>query len=65
MEEQDRLGIKSIAFPLLGAGLGGLDRDKVIALMKKYLSRLDAEVFIYVERGKADEELVKKLMSNR
>ena len=41
-------GIKSIAFPLLGCGLGGLDADEVLALMRKYLSLDDLEVEIYV-----------------
>lgn len=35
------LKIKSIAFPLLGAGLGGLDKNKVLDLMYEYLSKID------------------------
>jgi len=41
-------GITSIAFPGLGAGLGGLDRDDVHVLFEKYLSNLPIKVEIYV-----------------
>lgn len=40
-------GIESIAFPLLGAHNGGLDRDVVIALMYEYLSKCDIPIEIY------------------
>ncbi len=39
-------GIKSIAFPLLGANNGGLNKNEVQELMKKYLSSLDIDVYI-------------------
>lgn len=41
------LGIQSIAFPLLGCGLGGLERGEVTRLMERYLSRIDIPVEIY------------------
>ena len=40
-------GITSIAFPLLGANNGGLDKDKVMSIMISYLSQCDIPVEIY------------------
>lgn len=42
------LGITSIAFPKLGAGLGTLPWGKVGPVMAKYLSQLDIDVYIYI-----------------
>lgn len=42
-------GIKSIAFPKLGAGLGGLDWDTVNKLMVKYLNDIDMEIYICLD----------------
>ncbi|OQP65836.1 phosphatase [Niastella vici] len=39
--------IKSIAIPPLGCGNGGLEWDRVKSQIEKYLSNVDAEVFIY------------------
>ena len=41
-------GIQSIAFPLLGANNGGLDSNKVLEIMKEYLTRCDIPVEIYL-----------------
>jgi len=42
-------GVRSVAFPRLGCGLGGLDwKTQVYPLMKKYLEPLDIEVTIYL-----------------
>ena len=47
----DRLGIQSIAFPMLGCGNGGLSwDDEVKPLMEKYLKHLPIEIFIHVAR---------------
>ncbi|GAC1391751.1 MAG: hypothetical protein NVSMB38_13120 [Ktedonobacteraceae bacterium] len=43
-----KVGIKSIAFPKLGAQNGRLSWDEVGPLMTKYLSQLDIDVFIYI-----------------
>ena len=43
-----KVGIKSIAFPKLGAQNGKLSWDDVGPLMTKYLSQLDIDVFIYI-----------------
>ncbi len=40
-------GISSIAFPLLGCGLGGLSKSSVKELLKFHLSNLDIEVEVY------------------
>jgi O-acetyl-ADP-ribose deacetylase (regulator of RNase III) len=41
-------GIESIAFPQLGANLGGLRWDEVWPLMKEYLEFLEIPVEVYV-----------------
>jgi len=41
-------GIKSISFPMLGCGNGGLDWETVVKpLMKKYLKHLPIDIFIH------------------
>lgn len=40
-------GITSIAFPLLGTHNGGLEKNDVLALMEKYLSRCTIPIEIY------------------
>jgi O-acetyl-ADP-ribose deacetylase (regulator of RNase III) len=45
------LGIKSIAFPKLGAGLGKLSWNSVGPLMVKYLSLVDSDIEIYITEG--------------
>ncbi|MCP4689191.1 MAG: macro domain-containing protein [Desulfobacterales bacterium] len=50
-----RLGIKSIAIPPLGCGLGGLDWQKVGKLIEKSFSELpDVRVLLYKPRGAPD-----------
>jgi O-acetyl-ADP-ribose deacetylase (regulator of RNase III) len=43
----DQHDIKSIAFPKLGVGEGGLSWEEVKPLMESYLSQLNAEVLLY------------------
>jgi O-acetyl-ADP-ribose deacetylase (regulator of RNase III) len=45
-------GIKSLAVPALGCGLGGLDWKDVGPLMCKYLSKMDIQAVIYLPREK-------------
>jgi hypothetical protein len=45
-------GIKSLALPALGCGLGNLEWKQVGPLMCKYLSMLDIPVFIYLPAEK-------------
>jgi len=48
VSEYDKLGITSVAFPLLGCGNGGLDWEREVKpLMEKYLKTLPIEVFIH------------------
>lgn len=47
-------GIKSIALPPLGCGLGGLDWAQVKALMVKYLDELPIDVEVYEPAGVKD-----------
>lgn len=43
------IGITSVAFPMLGCGLGGLCFEyQVQPLMEKYLNDCDLDVFIYI-----------------
>ena len=42
------LNIQSCAFPRIGCGLGGLDWEKVKALLEKHLGDLDIEIEVYV-----------------
>ncbi len=48
VSEYERLGITSVAFPLLGCGNGGLDWEREVKpLMERYLKSLPIEIFIH------------------
>ena len=47
VETYKEKGITSIAFPLLGTHNGGLEREKVLELMHKYLKECDIPIEIY------------------
>lgn len=50
----ERIGIKSIAFPMLGCGNGGLSwEDEVKPLMEEYLSDLPIDVYIHIAKQDA------------
>lgn len=53
-------GIRSIAFPLLGADRGGIDKDESLDLMANYLSQIDVEVEIYKYDKNANDDLYEK-----
>ena len=60
-------GIKSIAFPMLGADKGGLGKDKSLEVMSSYLIGLNIEVDIYQYDPNATDQLceyVKKIIFN-
>lgn len=57
-------GITSIAFPLLGTHNGGLDKDIVLNLMKKHLSKCDIDIEIYEYDPLAKDDLYDKFSSN-
>lgn len=50
-------GVTSIAFPLLGAFNGGLDKDRVMHIMISYLSQCDIPVEIYQYDPMAPDDL--------
>lgn len=50
-------GITSIAFPLLGANNGGLDKDKIMETMLHYLSKCDIPIEIYQYDSMAPDDL--------
>lgn len=57
-------GIRSISFPPLGCGNGGLDwENEVKPLMEKYLTKLDIDVFIHVplEKFKLEKQEYKSV----
>ena len=49
VENWDRLGADSIAFPRLGCGNGGLDWNEVRPIMEKYLKNVPLQIYIYVD----------------
>lgn len=53
-------GITSIAFPLLGAHNGGLDRDDVYSLMLSYLDKCQIPIEIYEYDPSASDDLFEK-----
>ena len=57
VESYKEKGITSIAFPLLGAFNGGLDKERVIEIMQHYLSQCDIPVEIYQYDPTAADDL--------
>ena len=55
-------GIKSVAFPKLGTLNGGLEWNQVKLLMEKYLSMVDADVYICLDNKKEAEGLEKQMV---
>ena len=49
VDNWDKLGADSIAFPRLGCGNGGLDWEVVKPLMEKYLNKLPLQILVYVD----------------
>jgi len=50
-------GIISIAFPLLGAGKGGLKEEESISIIKKYLKNIDIPIEIWYFDSTAEDDL--------
>lgn len=50
-------GITSVAFPLLGASNGGLDREKIVEIMTHYLSQCDIPIEIYIHDPDAEDDM--------
>ena len=53
-------GINSIAFPLLGADRGGIDKEVSLQIMKKYLSKCDIDIEIWHYDPMAKDDLYEK-----
>ena len=49
VDNYERLGIESIAFPKLGCGNGGLEWSAVKLIMEKYLRPLPISIYIYTD----------------
>ncbi len=58
VETYKEKGITSVAFPLLGALNGGLQPEKVIILMEKYLSACEIPIEVYEYDGQAQDDLI-------
>ena len=52
-----RLGITSIAFPMLGTANGGLDESIILPMMQEYLSHCDIPVEIYKYDSNVTDDL--------
>ncbi len=57
-------GITSIAFPLLGASNGGLNKDLVLEIMYKYLKECEIPVEIYQYDPNVPDDLFETFKSN-
>jgi O-acetyl-ADP-ribose deacetylase (regulator of RNase III) len=57
-------GITSIAFPLLGAHNGGLDKEDVLKIMNKYLENCNIPIEIYEYDPDAPDDLFEKFSKN-
>jgi len=53
-------GIKSIAFPLLGADKGGIPQEESLSIMKSYLDKIDLDIEIYRYDPTANDDLYDK-----
>jgi len=54
VDNYERLGIKSISFPMLGCGNGGLSwEEEVRPLMEKYLTKLSIDVYVHIAKKDA------------
>lgn len=49
VDNWDKLGADSIAFPRLGCGNGGLDWTVVKPLMEKYLNKIPMQILVYID----------------
>ena len=57
-------GIKSIAFPLLGASKGGISPDKSLDIMINHLAKCEIPVEIYRHDPMADDDLFQAFRKN-
>ena len=64
VQNYQELGIKSIAFPPLGCGNGGLDWKTVGPVMYQKLSKLPIDIDIYAPFGTSKEYLTSKYLLN-
>lgn len=57
VQHYEEWGVKSVAFPALGCGNGGLSWERVGPLMLGKLRRLNVDVEVYAPEGTAGEQL--------
>ena len=65
VENYEKYGIKSIAFPPLGCGNGGLDWDVVGPVMYQKLNDLPIKIEIYAPYGTNPSKLLDEFLSRR
>ena len=63
IDNYKKLGVKSIAFPPLGCGNGGLSWDAVGPIMYKHLKNIDIPVEIYAPFGTKKEKISADFLS--
>jgi len=63
VETYKEKNISSIAFPLLGADKGGLEKENVLKIMEFYLSQCDIDIEIWEFDPKAEDDLYKQFKS--
>ena len=64
VETYKEKGISSIAFPLLGTNNGGLNKDRVIEIMTRYLKQCNIPIEIYMYDPLAPDDLYEQFKSN-
>ena len=64
VENYEKYGIDSIAFPPLGCGNGGLTWNVVGPIMYQKLSKLPIEIEIYAPFGTSQREITEEFLSN-
>lgn len=50
LREAERLGLRSLAFPVIGAGSGGMDAARAESLMREAFAELDSPVAVTLVR---------------
>lgn len=56
VDNYERLGIESIAFPKLGCGNGGLEWPVVKPIMERYLKPLQINIYIYIDNYSGSDD---------
>lgn len=55
MAEVNRLGVKSVGFPIIGAGTGGVKRERAKAVMVEELSKIESAASVLIVEFRAKD----------